>query len=63
MRELKFNEVVNVSGAYSDNNVANVIEGIVCSIGGAVIGSWTLATLGGRGASGGDLIGIGGGPH
>lgn len=34
---------------------------MVCSIGGAVIGCWTLATAGGRGASQSDIIGIGGG--
>jgi hypothetical protein len=61
MRKLKFDEVANVSGAYSDNFLTNIVEGVVCSVGGAVIGSWTLATLGGRGASGADLVGIGGG--
>ncbi|MXP50297.1 hypothetical protein FD733_16050 [Pantoea sp. Eser] len=50
-----------ISGAYGDNFMANIAEGAVCAIGGAVIGAWTLAILGGRGAISSDLIGIGGG--
>jgi len=61
MRILVSDELNVVSGAYGDNLLANVAEGVVCSIGGAVIGSWTLAILGGRGASSADIIGIGGG--
>ncbi|MEZ3501496.1 hypothetical protein [Pantoea sp. KPR_PJ] len=61
MRLLTGAELQSVSGAYSDNLLANVAEGIACSIGGAVIGSWTLATLGGLGANSADVIGIGGG--
>ncbi|GLR08809.1 hypothetical protein GCM10007905_15280 [Mixta theicola] len=45
MRELKNNEILSVTGAYTNNIVANFVEGITCSI-----GSWSLATLGGRGA-------------
>jgi len=62
MRELNAFEVSSVSGAYGDNFLANIAEGAVCAIGGAVIGAWTLAILGGRGASSSDVIGIGGGP-
>ncbi|MBE5683329.1 colicin V synthesis protein [Pantoea agglomerans] len=61
MRTLNSNEFNSVSGAYGENLLANVAEGIACSIGGAVLGSWTLAILGGRGASSADVIGIGGG--
>ncbi|MEL7698280.1 MULTISPECIES: hypothetical protein [Pantoea] len=61
MRELKAFEVNAVSGAYGDNVLANIAEGAVCAIGGAVVGAWTLAILGGRGANSSDLIGIGGG--
>jgi len=61
MRELNAFEVSSVSGAYGDNFLANIAEGAVCAIGGAVIGAWTLAILGGRGASSSDVIGIGGG--
>lgn len=61
MRELNAYEMNSVSGAYGDNMGANLVEGLVCSIGGAVLGAWTLATLGGRGASSADVIGIGGG--
>lgn len=61
MRELNAYEMNAVSGAYGDNMAANLVEGLFCSIGGAVLGAWTLATLGGRGATSADLIGIGGG--
>lgn len=61
MRELNCNEVVKVSGGYGDNALFNLIEAAVCSVGGAVLGSWTLAIMGGRGASSSDVIGIGGG--
>lgn len=61
MRELNVREVSAVSGAYGDNAVANIMEGIYCSVGAAIIGSWTLAIAGGRGAFSGDVIGIGGG--
>lgn len=61
MRTLTVNEVNRVSGAYSDNILSNIVEGIACAIGGSVLGSWTLATIGGRAAYSGDLVGIGGG--
>ncbi|MHA6313125.1 MULTISPECIES: hypothetical protein [Pantoea] len=61
MRQLKDSELKSVSGAYSDNILANIAEGTVCAIGGAVLGAWTMAILGGRGASSKDVIGIGGG--
>lgn len=61
MRELTIFEMNSVSGAYGDNILANIAEGAVCSIGGAVLGAWTFAILGGRGAGSSDVIGIGGG--
>ncbi|ELH8609783.1 TPA: hypothetical protein ONC18_004162 [Enterobacter kobei] len=61
MRVLNPVEVNSVAGAYSSNILANIVEVAACSIGGAVVGSWTLATLGGRSAAKNDLVGIGGG--
>ena len=61
MRELNNYEMNAVSGAYGNNIAANLIEGMACSVGGAVVGAWTLAILGGRGATSTDIIGIGGG--
>lgn len=61
MRELNNFEVRSVSGAYSDNILANIVEGVQCALGGAVVGSWAFAIIGGRGSRNWDLIGIGGG--
>lgn len=61
MRELTVHEVNGVSGAYGNNIIINIVEGATCSIMGGVVGSWVMATLGGRGAFSGDLVGIGGG--
>ena len=61
MRELNNNELACITGAYGNNIVVNIGEALVCSIGGAILGGWSIAILGGRGGSRKDLIGIGGG--
>jgi hypothetical protein len=61
MRDLTTQEVMAVAGAYGDNGIQNIIEAVVCSVGGAVVGAWTLAIAGGSSAFKGDLVGIGGG--
>lgn len=61
MRELNAGEICCVAGAYGDNIGANIGEGVICLLGGAVLVSWLLAIQGGSAAFKHDLVGIGGG--
>lgn len=61
MKELNANQLDMVAGGYTGDIGSDLLEGIGCSIGGAIIGSWLFAITGGRAAARQDLVGIGGG--